>query len=47
LQSEVERLVVEAKRVGLDAEDLVEAIWAQWEKLQRRALPFRTAARTR
>ena len=36
LQSEVERLVVEAKRVGLDAEDLVEAIWKQWEKFQRR-----------
>ena len=36
LQSEVEQLVVEAKRVGLEAEDIVEAVLAQWEKLQKR-----------
>src|SRR5690349_4404606 len=32
LQTEVEQLVVEAKRVGLDLADLVEAIEGQWDK---------------
>jgi GntR family transcriptional regulator len=36
LQGEVEQLVVEAMRVGLEAEDVVEAVLAQWEKLQKR-----------
>jgi GntR family transcriptional regulator len=36
LQGDVEQLVVEAKRVGLEVEDLIEAIQAQWEKLQKR-----------
>jgi GntR family transcriptional regulator len=35
LQQEVEQLVVEAMRVGLDREGLVEAIQAQWEKLNK------------
>ncbi len=35
LQQEVEQLVVEAKRLGLSAEDLAEAINAQWAKLDR------------
>jgi DNA-binding transcriptional regulator YhcF (GntR family) len=36
LQSEVEELVVEATRVGLEMEDVMEAIQTQWEKLHRR-----------
>jgi len=35
LQHEVERLVVEAKRVGLNLPDLVQAIEGQWAKLDR------------
>jgi GntR family transcriptional regulator len=35
LQQEVEQLVVEAKRVGLDLEDLVRAIESQWSRLDR------------
>ena len=35
LQHEVEQLVVEAKRVGLDMEELVQAIQVQWQKLER------------
>jgi GntR family transcriptional regulator len=38
LQQEVEQLVVEAKRVGLEVEDIKEAVQAQWEKLQKREL---------
>ena len=41
LQGEVEQLVVEAIRVGLDAEDVVEAVLAQWEKLQKREMTKR------
>jgi GntR family transcriptional regulator len=33
IREEVEQLVVEAKRVGLDLSDLVEAIETQWEAL--------------
>jgi hypothetical protein len=33
LQQEVEELVVEAMRIGLDLEEVVEAIEAQWQKL--------------
>jgi GntR family transcriptional regulator len=36
LQGEVEQLVVEGMRVGLDVEDIVEAVQTQWEKLQKR-----------
>ena len=36
LKHEVEQLVVEAKRVGLDLEDLLEAIEGHWEKLDKR-----------
>ena len=35
LQHEVEQLVVEGKRVGLDLEELLQAIESQWEKLER------------
>jgi GntR family transcriptional regulator len=35
LQEEVQRLVVDAKRVGLQMEELVEAIEGQWAKLER------------
>ena len=38
MQSEVEQLVVEAMRVGLEVEDIMEAIQTQWEKLQKREL---------
>jgi GntR family transcriptional regulator len=38
LVQEVEQLVVEAKRVGLDVDDIVEAIQLQWEKLHKREL---------
>jgi GntR family transcriptional regulator len=34
LRQEVEQLVVEAKRVGLDLRDVVRAVEAQWAKLQ-------------
>ncbi len=34
LKQEVEQLVVEAKRVGLDLGDVVRAVEAQWAKLQ-------------
>lgn len=34
LQREVEQLVVEAKRVELDVEDVVQAIHEQWAKLE-------------
>jgi GntR family transcriptional regulator len=35
LKDEVEQLVVEAKRVGVGLEDLLETIEAQWKTLQR------------
>ena len=35
LQREVEQIVVEAKRVGLDLEQLVRAIESQWSRLDR------------
>lgn len=35
LQHEVEQLVVEAMRVGLDMDDLLEAVAAQWAKLEK------------
>ncbi|HEY6465311.1 MAG TPA: GntR family transcriptional regulator [Candidatus Acidoferrales bacterium] len=35
LQNEVEQLVVEAKRVELDVEDVVQAIREQWAKLEK------------
>jgi GntR family transcriptional regulator len=35
LQLEVEQLVVEAKRVGLGLEEIVEAIESQWARLQK------------
>jgi GntR family transcriptional regulator len=38
LQGEVEQLVVEAMRVGLESEDVVEAVLSQWEKLQKREM---------
>lgn len=34
LQREVEQLVVEAKRVELDVEDVIQAIHEQWAKLE-------------
>lgn len=34
LQQDVERLVVEAKRVGLRMQDLVQAISSEWSKLE-------------
>src|SRR6516164_1029762 len=35
LKEEVQRLVVEAKRVGLQMEEVVEAIEGEWESLER------------
>jgi GntR family transcriptional regulator len=35
LRQEVEQLVVEAKRVGLGLEEIVEAIESQWARLQK------------
>jgi GntR family transcriptional regulator len=35
LKDEVEQLVVEAKRVGVELQDLLETIEAQWKTLQR------------
>ena len=35
LQQEVEQLVVEAKRVGLELEEIVEAIESRWTRLQK------------
>jgi GntR family transcriptional regulator len=35
LEHEVEQLVVEAKRLGLEVEEVVEAIEAKWTKLDR------------
>ena len=35
LVQEVEQLVVEAKRVGLDLEDILEAIESQWTRLEK------------
>ena len=35
LHQEVEQLVVEAKRVGLSLQDVVEAIGTQWSRLDR------------
>lgn len=35
LQQEVEQLVVEAKRVGLEIWEVMQAIETQWEKLER------------
>jgi GntR family transcriptional regulator len=37
LQQEVEQLVVEAKRVGVTLHDVVQAISAQWQKLEKAA----------
>lgn len=36
LQREVEQLAVEAKRVGLEIEDVIEAIQEHWAKLEKR-----------
>ena len=35
LEQEVEQLVVEAKRVGLDVDDVLNAVQSQWAKLDR------------
>ena len=35
LKDEVEQLVVEAKRVGVELRDLLETIEAQWQSLER------------
>jgi GntR family transcriptional regulator len=35
LKDEVQRLVVEAKRVGLQVEEVIEAIESEWESLER------------
>lgn len=35
LQQEVEQLVVEAKRVGLDLEEIIKAIESQWMRLEK------------
>ena len=35
LRDEVERLVVEAKRLGLDLEDLLQAARRQWERIEK------------
>jgi GntR family transcriptional regulator len=35
LQREVEQLVVEAKRVGLEIDELMDAIASQWQKLEK------------
>jgi len=35
LEQEVEQLVVEAKRVGLDLEEIIEAVESQWTRLER------------
>ncbi len=35
LKNEVQRLVVEAKRVGLQMEEVIEAIEGEWESLER------------
>ena len=35
LKDEVQRLVVEAKRVGLQMEEVIEAIEGEWESLER------------
>jgi GntR family transcriptional regulator len=35
LREEVEQLVVEAKRVGVELEDVIEAVEAQWTRLER------------
>lgn len=35
LEQEVEQLVVEAKRVGLEVEEVVEAIESQWMRLEK------------
>ena len=43
LGAEVERLVVEAKRLGLDQEAVLEAVGAHWERLSHGAM--RTTAR--
>ena len=37
LQQEVEQLVVEAKRVGLDLDEIVDAIESQWARLEKPA----------
>lgn len=37
LQQEVEQLVVEAKRVGVDLEEVIQAIESQWAKLEKMA----------
>jgi len=37
LQREVEQLAVEAKRIGLEVEEVVEAIQEQWGKLEKRS----------
>ena len=43
LQHEVEQLVVEAKRVDLDLEELMDAIQAQWQKLEKPELSAQPA----
>ena len=35
LREEVQRLVVEAKRMGLELEDVVEAMEAEWANLEK------------
>lgn len=41
LKHEVEQLVVEAKRVGIELDDLVETIEAQWKALDKLSEPRR------
>jgi GntR family transcriptional regulator len=40
LGAEVERLVVEAKRLGLDQEDVLEAVARHWERLSQGATRY-------
>lgn len=35
LKHEVEQLVVEAKRIGIDLDDVVDAVRSQWDRLQK------------
>ncbi len=47
LQQEVEQLVVEAKRVGLELQDVLDAVGTQWAKLGQSSLKPGEVTRTR
>jgi GntR family transcriptional regulator len=45
LRTELEQLVVEAKKIGLDLDDVLEAVQRHWDRLQKPVAPTNGAGR--